>query len=120
MKNGIRLGIVLAIFGIFVTASNSRAAEKSFRLYTVEISGVKFWIPSTIVVKKGDSVRIEAVTKLEGAAATHGLSIPDLKIQEIIDNKARVLTFTADKAGVFPISCHLHPPHVGSQLVVLE
>lgn len=104
----------------FVMTGSVAAAEKSFRLYTVEIGGVKFWMPSTIVVKKGDVVRIEAVTKLQGPAATHGLSIPDMKIQEIIDNKARVLSFTADKSGVFPISCHLHPPHVGSQLVVIE
>ena len=27
--------------------------------------------------------------------------------------------FTADKAGVFPISCQLHPAHVAGQLVVV-
>ncbi len=97
-----------------------QAAERSFRLYTVEINGTKFWLPSTIVVNKGDTVKIEAVTKLEGAASIHGLSIPDVKIQEVIDNKARVFTFKAEKAGIFPVSCHLHPPHVGSQLVVLD
>jgi len=26
----------------------------------------------------------------------------------------------ADKAGIFPIICQLHPAHVGGQLVVLE
>ena len=28
--------------------------------------------------------------------------------------------FTADKAGIFPINCQLHPAHVGGELVVLE
>jgi hypothetical protein len=30
------------------------------------------------------------------------------------------VSFTADKAGVFPIKCHLHPAHVVGQMVVLE
>jgi hypothetical protein len=63
------------------------------------------------VVKKGDTVKIEAVTRLEGPGATHGLSISDMKIQEIVVNKAKVISFTTDTAGIFPISCHLHPPH---------
>jgi len=120
MKTLIRWSSLASLAVVLVAGTGAVAAERSFRLYTVEVQGVKFWIPSTIVVKKGDSVKIEAVTKLEGPAATHGLSIPDMKIQEIVDNKAKVITFTAEKAGIFPISCHLHPPHVGSQLVVLE
>ncbi|MBU6375518.1 MAG: cupredoxin domain-containing protein [Bdellovibrionales bacterium] len=96
------------------------SAERTFRLLTVEINGTKFWLPSTLVVQKGDTVKIEAVTKLEGASAIHGLSIPEMKIQEVVDNKSRVFTFKADRAGVFPITCHLHPPHIPSQLVVLE
>jgi plastocyanin len=120
MKTLIRWSSFAALAIALLAGTGAFAAERSFRLYTVEVNGVKFWIPSTIVVKKGDTVKIEAVTKLEGPAATHGLSIPDMKVQEVVDNKAKVVSFTADKAGIFPISCHLHPPHVGSQLVVLE
>jgi len=116
------MGLSLLLVGILASGltGSAIAAERSFRIFTVEVSGTKFWIPSTIVVKKGDTVKIEAVTKLEGTAAVHGLSIPDFKVQEVVDNKAKIVKFTADKAGIFPISCHLHPPHVGSQLVVLE
>jgi hypothetical protein len=34
--------------------------------------------------------------------------------------KPESIEFKADKAGIFPISCHLHPPHVGTELVVLD
>ncbi|MEN9723772.1 MAG: Cupredoxin-like domain [Pseudomonadota bacterium] len=114
------VAVLAAGVSLNLASPSAFSAERSFRLYTVEVNGTKFWIPSTIVVKKGDSVKIEAMTKLEGAASVHGLSIPDFKIQEVVDQKARILTFVADKSGIFPISCHLHPPHVGSQLVVLE
>ncbi len=120
MNTFIRWSSFAAAAFLLVVGSGSEAAERSFRLYTVEVNGVKFWIPSTIVVKKGDTVRIEAMTKLEGAAAIHGLSIPDMKVQEVVDNNVKLVSFKADKAGIFPISCHLHPPHVGSQLVVLD
>ena len=32
----------------------------------------------------------------------------------------KTVEFTADRAGIFPIICQLHPAHVGGQLVVLE
>lgn len=117
MKNLSRFGF---LFLSLVLSMPALGAERSFRIYTVELNGTKFWLPSTIVVKKGDKVKIEAQTKLEGAASIHGLSIPDFNIKEQVDNKTKALEFTADKAGVFPITCHMHPPHVGSQLVVLE
>lgn len=101
-------------------AVSAGAAERSFKIYAVEINGAKFWLPSTIVVKKGDQVRLEAQTKLEGQAAIHGLSIPDYGIKEQVDNQLKPIEFTASKAGIFPITCHMHPPHVGSQLIVLE
>jgi hypothetical protein len=41
-------------------------------------------------------------------------------VKEIADNKGKTIEFTADKAGVFQIKCHLHATHIGSQLVVLE
>jgi len=32
----------------------------------------------------------------------------------------KTVEFVADKAGVFPITCQLHPAHVGGQLIVLD
>jgi nitrosocyanin len=104
----------------FLAASAAFAETRSFTQYAVEIDGVKFWLPSTIIVKKGDTVKIHAVSKVPGANSVHGLAIDAFKIQEVVDTKGKDITFTADKAGVFDIRCHLHPPHVGGQLIVLE
>jgi plastocyanin domain-containing protein len=115
------------VFGLFaliahmaVATHTAQAADRSFRIYTVEVNGTKFWMPSVIIVKKGDRVKLEAQTKLEGQSSIHGLWLPDFNIKEQIDNKTKSVEFVADKAGIFSISCHMHPPHVGSQLVVLD
>jgi hypothetical protein len=51
----------------------------------------------------------------------HGLAIEALGIQEIVnDGQPVTVEFKAEKVGIFPISCHLHPAHVGTQLAVLE
>jgi len=34
--------------------------------------------------------------------------------------KTANVKFVADKAGIFPIKCQLHPAHVTGQLIVLE
>jgi len=86
----------------------------------VEINGVKFWMPSHIFVKKGDKVKIHAVSKVPGAGSVHGFAIDAFKVSEVIDEKGKTFEFVADKAGIFPIYCHLHPAHVGGQLIVLE
>jgi len=42
-------------------------------------------------------------------------------VKEVVaGDKTATVTFTADKAGVFPIKCQLHPAHVVGQLTVLE
>lgn len=115
----------VALAAVFLTAnptawSADSAAVKVFKVYTVELSGVKFWLPSVIVVHKGDKVRLEAVSKIPGPTGVHGLDIPEFKIKEVIDDKGKTFEFTAARTGVFPFSCHLHPPHVGGQLVVLD
>jgi nitrosocyanin len=111
----------LLIVALMLAApSFAHADARTFNLFAIEADGVKFWLPSTIVVKKGDTVKIHAVSKVPGANSVHGLAIDAFKIQDVIDTKGKDITFTADKAGVFDIRCQLHPAHVGAQLVVLE
>lgn len=115
MKNKISL----LILGLILTATSAFAETRKFNLYTVETSGVKMWVPSTIVVKKGDDVEITAMSKL-GKGTIHGFTIEGYKIVEAADDKGKLIKFTADKAGIFDFRCHLHPAHVGGQLIVLE
>lgn len=38
----------------------------------------------------------------------------------MIGAEEQVIEFTADKEGIFPMHCQLHPGHVGGQLVVMK
>ncbi len=98
----------------------ARAESRAFRMFTVDASGVKFWLPSAIIVKKGDSVKIEAVSKIPGANSIHGFEIAGFNVKELVNAKGKTIEFKADRAGIFAIGCQLHPAHVGAQLVVLD
>lgn len=90
-------------------------------LVNIEFGGTKIWVPGPVVVKKGDTVKIKAINNVESDPPIHGLAIEAYGIQALVnEGKPETIAFKADKAGVFPIICHLHPPHVGTQLVVLE
>ncbi len=79
---------------------------------------VKIWEPTSITAKKGDRVTLRLINK---HADEHGYEIAAFGVKEVVaGDKTASVSFTADKAGVFPIKCHLHPAHVVGQLVVLE
>jgi nitrosocyanin len=79
---------------------------------------VKIWEPTSITVKKGDKVSLRLVNK---HTDEHGYEIPAFGVKEVVaGDKTASVSFVADKAGIFPIKCQLHPAHVVGQLVVLE
>ena len=87
----------------------------------VEYEGTKIWLPGTIVVKKGSKVTLKLINNVPADPKEHGFAIPAYNIAEtVVRGEPKTVEFTADKAGVFPITCHLHPAHVGGQLIVLE
>jgi len=96
-------------------------AVKEFTLVNIEFEGSKVWIPGPIVVKKGDTVKIKAINNVKSEPPVHGLAIEAFGVQALVNQgKPETVEFKADKAGIFPITCHLHPPHVGTQLIVQE
>ena len=111
---------LMLLAALMAFGSMAYAETRSFTVNAVEIDGVKFWIPSTLIVKKGDKVKVRITSKVPGANSVHGFAIDEFKVQEIADPKGKELEFMADKAGIFTIRCHLHPAHVGGQLLVQE
>ncbi|MGH7324003.1 MAG: cupredoxin domain-containing protein [Candidatus Rokuibacteriota bacterium] len=80
--------------------------------------GVKIWEPASVVAKKGDVVKLKLINR---HAEEHGYEIAAFAVKEVVDgNKTKDISFTADKSGIFPIKCHLHPAHVVGQFVVLD
>ena len=54
-------------------------------------------------------------------ADEHGFEIAAFGVKEVVPGeKTANVKFVADKSGIFPIKCQLHPAHVVGQLVVLE
>ena len=66
--------------------------------------------PETLVVKKGDSVKITINNK---SPISEGFSIDDYGIKEVIKaGETKTITFKADKVGAFTIWCQLHPKNI--------
>jgi nitrosocyanin len=107
---------------LLLCTSTAHAATQEIRVVAIENGGVKFWLPATIVVHKGDTVKLNLENKImDKAGNVHGFEIPEYKVMEVVEaGKPKTVTFTADKAGIFTMKCQLHPAHMGGQLVVLE
>jgi plastocyanin len=92
---------------------------RSFTLVSVEVDDAKIWLPSVIAVEQGDKVKLTLKNLVPGATNQHGFTIPAYNITEIVTRgEPKTITFVADKAGVFPFSCQLHPAHIGGSLIV--
>jgi heme/copper-type cytochrome/quinol oxidase subunit 2 len=97
-----------------------RAEDMSFTVVNVEYEGTKFWVPGTLVVKKGSKVKVKLINNVPSDPNQHGFAIPAFNVAEVVTRgEPKQVEFTADKEGIFPIICQLHPAHIGGQLVVL-
>jgi nitrosocyanin len=114
-RRWVLVGTVLGL----VATGRADAGEISLTVVNIESpQGVKVWVPASVVAKKGDTVTLRLLNK---HADEHGYEIAAFGVKEVVEgDKAKTVTFTADRAGIFPIKCHLHPAHVSGQLVVLE
>ena len=101
-------------------AAVSHATDQSFTVLNVEYEGSKMFVPATLVVRRGDHVKIKVVNNIKSDPNQHGFSIPEYKIEKVVTRgEPQDVEFDATKAGIFPIKCQLHPAHVGGQLLVL-
>jgi len=120
-KRVVRLLIATGIaWGIAAGVARAEDATMSFTVVNVEYEGTKIWVPSTLVVKKGTTVKLKLINKVPSDPNQHGFAIPAYNIAEVVTRgEDKTLEFKADKDGIFPINCQLHPAHVGGELVVL-
>ena len=92
---------------------------RSFTMVSIEADGAKIWLPSVIAVEQGDKVKLTLKNLVPGADNKHGFTIPAYNITEVVTrDEPKTVTFVADKAGVYPFSCQLHPAHIGGSLIV--
>ena len=111
------LVVVVATVFLWGLATPTEAGKAAVTVVNIQTpQGVKVWTPQSIHAKKGDTVTLKLINKLD---KEHGYQIDAFGIKEVVGpKKTATVSFKADKAGIFPIKCHLHPPHVAGQLVV--
>ena len=109
---------IFLIFLLILPPAITQAGSREFTVVNIETpQAVKIWEPPTLVVRKGDSIKIKLINKTE---QEHGYRIADFKVEKVVQGgQAETVEFTADKEGIFTIDCQLHPAHVQGQLVVL-
>lgn len=118
-----RLLMCAGVLAALCSGSRVWAQEKvdQFTVVNVEYEGTKIWLPATLVVKKGDRVKIKLINNVKSDPNQHGFAIPAYNVAAVVTRgEPANVEFVADKAGIFPINCQLHPAHVGGELVVLE
>jgi plastocyanin len=100
------------------TGYAAAAEPKKFTLINVLLDGTKIWLPSNLMVHQGEEVELTLINKLDDP---HGFKIEDVGIEEVVQPKAQMtVKFTAAQPGVHSYICHLHPPHLGGQMLVLS
>jgi len=102
-----------------IAPAKAGPVAREFSMVNVEYEGTKIWLPSLLVVKKSERVRIQLINNVP--SGEHGFSIAEFNVVEkIFKGETRTAEFTADKAGLFKMFCQLHPKHIGGQILVLE
>ena len=108
----------LVLFSCFLLSFSVFAEKRSITLVNYETDGLKQWVPGTIIAKKGDDIELTLINNVP--SGDHGFFIPAYKITKVVSKgKKEVVKFKADKDGIFELKCHLHPTHVGGQLLVM-
>ncbi len=109
--------VILLTIGIHVGVTEAQGIKK-FTLINVIFDGTKIWLPSSIIVHEGDEVELTLVNKLD---APHGFQIGVFGIEGVVNPKSKMtVQFTAHTPGLHAFKCHIHPPHIGGQILVLE
>lgn len=75
------------------------------------------WDPGTIVVKQGEKVEL----RFFGVNGDkHDFSLEGYPVSGVVvRGEETIVSFVADKAGIFTLNCLSHPPRMTANLVVL-
>jgi nitrous-oxide reductase len=121
MKMTAKIAVLFVILMLISAGARpAHAEDRTFTIVAEQIGKAKFWIPSTLMVNQGDKVKLVLKNEIEGADVTHGFELDGYGVKEVVTRGApKEVTFTADKPGIFPYFCQLHPAHIGGELLVI-
>jgi plastocyanin len=124
------LGLLIAVVALAVAlfavmqggASQVPAAEgpsqETFRLSSDLLEGSNRYHPATLIAFEGDDITFEVTNR---GADVHGFTVQGLGIEATVQaGETQQFSAPSVAAGVYNYFCHLHPGHIGGQLVVLS
>ena len=114
-----RIWLIGLLTVLMLGIGDAAAAEPTkFTVINVVLDGTKIWLPSSLIVHQGDDVELTLINKLDDP---HGFQIAALGIEEVVPPKAQLtVKFTAAQPGAHSYICHIHPPHIGGQMLILS
>lgn len=117
MACGMAVMIAIGGFGGLVRLHPAAGAmTKTVTFLNVELDGSRIWLPGVLVLKRGEEVTVKLINKHKDP---HGFAIDELKVQVIVDGAStKDVTLKSARTGTFRLYCHLHPAHVGGQIIV--
>ncbi|MBI4064455.1 MAG: cupredoxin domain-containing protein [Elusimicrobia bacterium] len=115
--------VVAAILGyqLWAAEKTTQKPPPTIRqsIVNIEFKGTKVWVPSFLIVPLGAKVELKLIN--DAPSGVHGFTIPDFNVRtEVANDKPKEISFVANKPGLFPINCQLHPAHIGGQLLVID
>ena len=111
------LMMLILLGALSLAASQVSAAVRRFTLVTDALNGTTIWYPPSFTVHQGEKAVLTLINKLD---EPHGFNLEDFGITEVVQPKTQTtVTVTASKTGLHNFRCHLHPQHLGGQLLVL-
>lgn len=104
------------LFAAVATFAGTAQAE-TITLTNKIVDGKKTWVPADVKVKAGEKVELTLVNTLPDP---HGFNAPGMAKDVVVNgNETKTVSFTAPKeAGTVKYTCHLHPAHVGGNIIV--
>lgn len=113
--------VLMLVGGVWVARVGAQQALRELTLVNIKYEGSNIWVPGPLVVKKGDRVKLRGINNVKDDPAEHGLAIDEFGVKLVVNRgKPETVEFVADKPGIFRVWCHLHLPHIATQLIVLE
>jgi plastocyanin len=95
-----------------------QAEVRKITLVNYEIEGTKQWVPGTIAGYEEEELEITLINKAKGP---HGFMIPSHDVTEVVKKgEKKIIKVKLKKEGIYPMKCHLHPAHIGGQLIILD
>ena len=93
------LGTLLLGPAVFSAAAEDKPADVALTIVNVEYEGTKIWVPSTIVARKGQTVRLTLINKVPSDPNQHGFAIPAVGVAEVVTRGLAAITDTDSCGG---------------------